>query len=525
MKILLALLLGATAYAQTWGITPLPGDPYKIGGGGSGGSIVPAYTQTVTAQTSVSISAATHGQGALAIAFCFDNSTPRNFVGCAPSRDTSGNLVFTFLPTFTGLIEVTIGGGGASLCGQLTNAAPSCSVDTTNANNITSGTLLPSLLPAPTVSTLGGVEAIAVVNHKWINGIDTSGVPSLLQPNFGDLLSGTNSVATLTVGTGASLTTQGSGTINANRINGQTLSGTNGNLVSFGLLNSLVDSTISSSQVAQLNAAASWTSFQNFAAAPHTLPAKTGVLASIPATCTVGEQYFANDATAGANLYGCVTTNSWAVQAGGGGGGGASAPLGVTFSSSTVLNIGAACSGATPCLVRVGSSVNSFTSVSTATVNSGSGTVYFYVDGSSGNIIAGIASVGNPSVTCSGCTTTTGISTFPPYSIPLAIWTATSGTWPASGTDQRSILSGPPVISQSTGISVTPTAGAVSIALSGPVAKANGGTGVSNPTSSDPGCTVSGDIGKMWIDNTSAVTTHFKVCGNVTSTTQWITVF
>lgn len=525
MKILLALLLGATAYAQTWGITPLPGDPYKIGGGGSGGSIVPAYTQTVTAQTSVSISAATHGQGALAIAFCFDNSTPRNFVGCAPSRDTSGNLVFTFLPAFTGLIEVTIGGGGASLCGQLTNAAPSCSVDTTNANNITSGTLLPSLLPAPTVSTLGGVEAIAVVNHKWINGIDTSGVPSLLQPNFGDLLSGTNSVATLTVGTGASLTTQGSGTINANRINGQTLSGTNGNLVSFGLLNSLVDSTISTAQVAQLNASANWTAFQNFAAAPHTLPAKTGVLASIPATCTVGEQYFASDATAGANLYGCVTTNSWAVQAGGGGGGGANIPLAVTFTSAQVLTIGAACSGVAPCLPRVGSNTLSFTSAATVTVSSGSGTIYPYVDGTSKVITIGIASAGNPTITCSGCSVVTGITSYPPFSIPLETWTATSGAWAASGSEQRSIMSVGAVPTAGTGLSLATTGDTYTFSLSGPVAKANGGTGVSNPTSSDPGCTVSGDIGKMWVDSTSSVTTHFKVCGNVSSATGWVTVF
>lgn len=64
------------------------------------------YTTTVSAQTSVSISAATHGQGTLATSFCFDNSSPRVAVVCSYTRDGSGNMVFTFNPAFTGLIEI-----------------------------------------------------------------------------------------------------------------------------------------------------------------------------------------------------------------------------------------------------------------------------------------------------------------------------------------------------------------------------------------------------------------------------------
>jgi hypothetical protein len=44
-------------------------------------------------------------------------------------------------------------------------------------------------------------------------------------------------------------------------------------------------------------------------------------------------------------------------------------------------------------------------------------------------------------------------------------------------------------------------------------------------TSTDPICVASGDIGKMWIDNTSSTTTHFRVCGNVASTPTWVAVF
>jgi hypothetical protein len=50
----------------------------------------------------------------------------------------------------------------------------------------------------------------------------------------------------------------------------------------------------------------------NFGQAPSTIPAKAGT--SLPGTCTVGEQFFKTDATAGVNLYGCTATNVWTVQ-------------------------------------------------------------------------------------------------------------------------------------------------------------------------------------------------------------------
>jgi hypothetical protein len=56
-----------------------------------------------------------------------------------------------------------------------------------DASKITSGTLSASLLPNPSASTLGGIESIAAVSHKWINSINTSGIPSLTQPDYSDL--------------------------------------------------------------------------------------------------------------------------------------------------------------------------------------------------------------------------------------------------------------------------------------------------------------------------------------------------
>ena len=50
---------------------------------------------------------------------------------------------------------------------------------------------------------------------------------------------------------------------------------------------------------------------QDFRNAAHTMPAVTGTTASRPSVCTVGEVFFATDATAGQNQYFCTATNTW----------------------------------------------------------------------------------------------------------------------------------------------------------------------------------------------------------------------
>ena len=62
--------------------------------------------------------------------------------------------------------------------------APSATSDTTNAVNITQGVLPAGRLPAPTQTTLGGVQATPVLSNQWVNGINASGVPQFAQVFF-----------------------------------------------------------------------------------------------------------------------------------------------------------------------------------------------------------------------------------------------------------------------------------------------------------------------------------------------------
>jgi len=144
-------------------------------------------------------------------------------------------------------------------------------------------------------------------------------------------------------------------------------------------------------------------------------------------------------------------------QGGGGGGDGVGATnvsglsdLKVSYSSSTVLNIATG-------KARIGNVVTTF-SAATATLSgtSATSTAYVYVSN------AGVLTVGHngaATVTCSGCTTATGVTAFPSDSIPIATATYTSTAWDVSGvTDLRALTSRVTLaagegISVSTGIS------------------------------------------------------------------------
>lgn len=115
-------------------------------------------------------------------------------------------------------------GDGTILSNSSSTGAVTATLETQSANKVLAGptsgsavaptfrALTGADLPAPTSSALGGVEAISAVSHKWINAINTSGVPQLSQPASSDLsdygsvpnAALANASVTVTAGTGMS---------------------------------------------------------------------------------------------------------------------------------------------------------------------------------------------------------------------------------------------------------------------------------------------------------------------------------
>jgi hypothetical protein len=185
----------------------------------------------------------------------------------------------------------------------------------------------------------------------------------------------------------------------------------------------------------------------DFSGASSTKPFRVGT--TLPPLCQVGEFFYKTNSPAGQNVYGCTATNIWTLEGGSGGSSGGISSVAqltdfiVTPQSGTVLSIGANCSSATPCNVRVGSTIYTFQAGATASISAGTGTAYIYVDRN------GVLTVGhNISVTCSQpCIAASGITSFPADVVPLYAWTSGSGQWnPNGGVDQRAVFTSKPVV-------------------------------------------------------------------------------
>jgi len=234
----------------------------------------------------------------------------------------------------------------------------------------------------------------------------------------------------------------------------------------------------------------------DFSTAATTRPFKSGT--ALPATCSIGAMFYLTNATAGSNVYGCTATNVWTPEGSGGSGAQSASQLtdlAASLSAPNVLAIGAGCSAVAPCNVRFGSTVHSFTSSSTATINAGSGTAFLYLD-SNGNLTVGHSMT----VACSsGCAAVSGISAFPSNSVPLFTWSATNGAWNAAGgTDLRAFQS-TTIVAAGTGLVGTTTNGSTTISVDPTVV----GLWVAVPATSSSACTPG-----TW----SADTSYYYVC-------------
>jgi hypothetical protein len=219
----------------------------------------------------------------------------------------------------------------------------------------------------------------------------------------------------------------------------------------------------------------------DFSGASSTKPLQLGT--GLPSTCGLGAMYYRLDAPAGMNVYGCTAANSWTLEQGPPAASMASqlGDFAVTRTSATTLAIGANCSTTTPCVARFGALVYSFGTGATATISAGSGLALVYVSS------AGVLTVGsNVTATCnSGCTALSGVTAFPADAIPVFTWSATNGTWDASGgADQRAFLSSKSVTA-GTGITTTEISGKTQLSADTTVI----GLRVAAPATSSTACT------------------------------------
>jgi len=157
---------------------------------------------------------------------------------------------------------------------------------------------------------------------------------------------------------------------------------------------------------------------------------------SLPPVCSAGQMFFNTSAAAGQNLYACTATNIWSLIAGSGGGSGGgvgAAPQLSDFmasdTSANVQTLGAACSTTSPCQLRVGTAVFTMIAPVTLTLSgiSATGTAFWYL---SATQILTVGYTSAATLTCSsGCSVVSGITAFPPDSIPLWQTTFTANVW------------------------------------------------------------------------------------------------
>jgi hypothetical protein len=249
----------------------------------------------------------------------------------------------------------------------------------------------------------------------------------------------------------------------------------------------------------------------DFSGAISTRPAKAGTV--IPPSCNLAEAFFKTNAPAGQNIYGCTSTNTWSKMEGVG----SASQLGDFAASNTsapVQMLGAGCSSATPCKIRIGPVVFTMTTPVTGTLTgtSANGTVFWYLS-SSQVLTAGHNSAAT--LTCSaGCTVVSGITSLPADATPLWQTTFTANVWdvinPAT-MDKRAFLSRN-VIAPGSGVSSAsdPTTGVQTLSTD-PTIVPRYFTGSGAPAGS---CTAGRDL---YTDTSGA---HFYFCSATNVWTQ-----
>ena len=373
--------------ALTWDATAgqwAPGTVATAGG---------AYASSFTGQTTVTIPGTAHQLNtANLLVTCYDTELPEmevepNTVSVNP---TTYDVTVTFVAAQSGMCVVSSGGGGGGGSGASLSTANTYSAGAKQ-------TMTPSAATAGLSLTPGPLPASAVAGDLAVDSNDN---------NTFKTFNGTSWVA----GTG------GGGGAYASSFTSQTTVTIPGTTHQLNTPNLVVDCYDTETPAMEVD--------------PDTVSVN---LTTYDVTI--------NFATAQSGM--CVVSSGGSGSGGQGSGGGASmasqlGDLAVVSGGATVLTIGTNCSTATPCNVKVGNQTYSYTASSTATLSSGTGTAYFYVDQN------GVLTVGhNLSLTCTApCVAVGGVTGFPTNSAPLFTWLAENNTWVSGGgTDYRAFLS------------------------------------------------------------------------------------